>query len=188
MKSYGWVVLIGLLCGCIQTADVDNQGDNATLGVWEPHTAAASSSSLTVSTTLTVISTTSSTTESSTSTTITPLNESVSDCVRNAGYDPEGMIFMYRNGCGRKMTSRVKVAAHNSGVNIVGVDIGLLKGGEIDVLECFLGEYLEVHPEFNRCPQLVCERNGKTKRLDINNPRWMDVKNFAMDCKNSQYL
>ena len=106
----------------------------------------------------------------------------VSQCVKDAGYDPDRMFFLYTNTCGQKFAERVKDSSRATGVWAVQLDIGLLKGMEINLLECFYGPFQPDNRQFFRCPRLLCPRTGKVYDLDSNRPMTLKIRQFALRC------
>ena len=114
-------------------------------------------------TTTTQLESTETTIQQVTITTISSVKSSSYACVREAGYDPDKVIFVYSQRCGSGFVSDASMASIKTGIDIQPVNIGDYATDEkkLKLQECFYGTYSSTNQEFGSCPRLFCPKNGK---------------------------
>ena len=110
-----------------------------------------------------------STTQPAVTTTIGSSYSPTYDCVKNAGYNPDAVIFGYSKNCGSntQFMTGASMASKNTGVTIVKVNIGgYLDANKLKMLECFFGKYSEANKNvFAECPRLLCPKTGRYETM-----------------------
>ncbi len=100
--------------------------------------------------------------ESTTTLAPTTTLKAIRGCVEKAGYDPDQVIFVYANTCGRKYLGDVSNYESRKGVKITRLDISPpQKPGETEVLECFYGKAHKGNTHIiYSCPKFLCPITG----------------------------
>jgi len=112
--------------------------------------------------------------------------KSTYECVRNAGYEPDSVLYLYSTRCGDNFLSTASTVEHRTGVDFTKLKIGgYIDESKIKVMECFYGGYSEGNPLFGECPKLLCPRTGETKILTGRSSATVlsQMTGFAKDCK-----
>jgi len=109
------------------------------------------------------------------------------ECVRNAGYNPDQVLYLYSKtgrGCGNDANTinAIRTAASREGVEVKYMDITILDESEIMVLECFYGAYSQSNLEYTYCPRLLCPMNGDIKTIHTG-PIRSQASGLMKNCK-----
>ena len=103
-----------------------------------------------------------------TSTSIAPSYAPAYECVKKLGGKEvaDGIFFIYSTNCGDKFISTASTVEGRTGVEVTKMKIGgYMDDEKINVLECFYGQHYDGHPEFGKCPRLLCPKSGEVKTL-----------------------
>jgi hypothetical protein len=109
------------------------------------------------------------------------------ECVGYLGYNPDSMVYVYRNGRGARVGLSGNVpsaenAARRKGISLLKVNVGLLKDNEIAILQCFLGKYVPGDRAFTRNPRLMCPRTGLVDDVYVGRSFMNQFRVFAEEC------
>ena len=105
-------------------------------------------------------------------------------CMKSLGYNPDSVVFVYSNGRGgSRLLTFANTAARRGGIEFININNGLLKDGEIRLLQCFFGKYRQGDREFTKAPRLLCAKNGFGQRLYLYSVGMRDFSLFGKRCR-----
>ena len=104
-------------------------------------------------------------------------------CMRERGYNPESVVFVYSNGRGgSRLLTYARTTSRREGVEFINLNNGLLKDNEIRLLECFFGKYRPGNREFSRAPRLLCARKGVGQQVYMHSVGMREFSLFTKRC------
>lgn len=103
------------------------------------------------------------------------------ECVEEAGYDGDGLVYAYASACGDDYLGLMGRASVKRKVSVAFVDIRRLTEKQRELLECFYGEYGPDNPLFLECPRMLCPRNGRILAVNKNEPVY--IMEYLPDCQ-----
>ena len=122
-----------------------------------------------------------------TSTTVAQSYSPAYECVKKlkSREVTDGIFYLYSTRCGDKFISTASTIEGRTGVEITKIKInGNNWDANIKVLECFYGQHYDGHPEFGKCPRLLCPKSGEVKTLSGRNAASVSsqMSGFAKNC------
>ncbi len=104
-----------------------------------------------------------------------------SECVEEAGYDSDGLVYAYASACGDDYIGMMQKAGVRNDVNVAFIDIRRLTGRQRRLLECFYGNYSQDNLRFQHCPKMLCPRNGRILPVKKTEPVY--IMEYLPDCR-----
>jgi hypothetical protein len=110
-------------------------------------------------------------------------NSTIMECLENAGYDPDRVIYLYTNTCGADEKSSIRITGLRKGVRIWYLDAGILTEEEKNVLKCFYGPYSKTNKNYKICPRLLCPKTGGYMDVGGRGPVISQAGGFMLNCR-----